>query len=148
MDLSLLREIASARPDWQIVMLGPVVKIDPASLPQANNIHYLGMKKYAELPQYLAGWDVALLPFAHNESTKFISPTKTPEYLAAGLPVVSSSIRDVVQPYGEQKFVRIADGSQAFIKTDRGDIACAFFRRASEPSRRVPCGLVMGQDVE
>lgn len=116
MDLSLLREIAAARPHWQIVMLGPVVKIDTASLPQAKNIHYLGMKKYADLPQYLAGWDVALLPFAHNESTKFISPTKTPEYLAAGLPVVSTSIRDVVQPYGEQKFVRIADGPQAFIQ--------------------------------
>lgn len=116
MDLSLLRELAAARPDWQIVMLGPVVKIDAASLPQADNIHYLGMKKYADLPQYLARWDVALLPFAHNESTKFISPTKTPEYLAAGLPVVSSSIRDVVQPYGEQKLVRIADGPQAFIQ--------------------------------
>jgi UDP-galactopyranose mutase len=116
MDLTLLREIAAARPDWQIVLLGPVVKIDAASLPQANNIHYLGMKKYADLPRYLAGWDVALLPFAHNESTKFISPTKTPEYLAAGLPVVSSSIRDVVQPYGERTFVRIADGSHAFIQ--------------------------------
>lgn len=116
MDLSLLREVAAARPEWQIVMLGPVVKIDPASLPLANNIHYLGMKQYSDLPRYLAGWDVALLPFAHNESTKFISPTKTPEYLAAGLPVVSTWIRDVVQPYGEKKFVRIADGPQAFVQ--------------------------------
>ena len=87
-------------------MIGPVVKIDPATLPRRPNIHYLGMKPYDELPAYLAGWDVALLPFARNEATRFISPTKTPEYLAAGRPVVSTSIRDVVRPYGEQGLVR------------------------------------------
>ena len=90
-------------------MIGPVVKIDPATLPRHANIHYLGGKTYKELPAYLAGWDVAILPFAHNESTRFISPTKTPEYLAAGKPVVSTSITDVVRPYGIQKMVRIAD---------------------------------------
>ena len=109
MDLALLAGVADARPDWQLVMLGPVVKIDPASLPQRANIHYLGGKSYRELPQYVAGWDVALLPFARNEATRFISPTKTPEYMAAGKPVVSTSIRDVVRPYGEQGLVRIAD---------------------------------------
>jgi UDP-galactopyranose mutase len=90
-------------------MVGPVAKIDVGDLPASPNIHYLGMKGYAELPQYLSGWDVALLPFARNEATRYISPTKTPEYLAAGRPVVSTSIRDVVRPYGDQGLVRIAD---------------------------------------
>jgi UDP-galactopyranose mutase len=98
-----------------VVILGPCVKIDPATLPRRPNIHYLGMKKYEELPAYLSGWDVALLPFARNDSTRFISPTKTPEYLAAGRPVVSTSVRDVVRPYGEQKLVRIADTPDDFI---------------------------------
>ncbi len=109
MDLELLDRVAAARPDWQLVMLGPVVKIDEHSLPRRANIHYLGQKQYAELPSYLAGWHVALMPFALNESTRFISPTKTLEYLAAGRPVVSTAIRDVVRPYGESGLVRIAD---------------------------------------
>jgi UDP-galactopyranose mutase len=95
-------------------MVGPVVKIDEATLPRLENIHYLGGKSYKELPQYLAGWDAAILPFAHNESTRFISPTKTPEYLAAGKPVVSTSITDVVRPYGTQRMVRIADTPEQF----------------------------------
>lgn len=116
MDLNLLDAIAAARPQWQLVILGPCVKIDPATLPRRANIHYLGMKKYEELPAYLSGWDVALLPFAKNDSTKFISPTKTPEYLAAGRPVVSTSVRDVVRPYGEQKLVHIADDPAEFVE--------------------------------
>ncbi|MDQ3822278.1 MAG: UDP-galactopyranose mutase [Actinomycetota bacterium] len=115
MDLDLLGGIADARPDWQLVMLGPVVKIDEASLPRRPNVHYLGPKRYEDLPAYLAGWDVALLPFVRNESTRFISPTKTPEYLAAGMPVVSTSIPDVVDPYGEEGLVRIADDPEAFV---------------------------------
>ena len=115
MDLELLAGVAAARPDWQLVMLGPVVKIDSASLPRLPNIHYLGSKSYHELPQYIAGWDVALLPFARNEATRYISPTKTPEYMAAGKPVVSTSIRDVVRPYGQQGLVRIADSVDAFV---------------------------------
>ena len=91
------------------------MKIDPAQLPRASNIHYLGPKTYAELPDYIAGWDVALLPFARNDATRFISPTKTPEYLAAGRPVVSTSIRDVVQPYGDLGLARIADEPDAFV---------------------------------
>lgn len=109
MDLALIERIAKERPDWQLVMIGPVAKIDPASRPMLPNIHWLGGKKYDELPRYLAGWDVAMMPFALNESTRFISPTKTLEYLAAGRPVVSSAIRDVVRPYGEKGLVRIAD---------------------------------------
>jgi UDP-galactopyranose mutase len=115
MDLELLDGVAQARPDWQLVMIGPVVKIDPATLPRHVNLHYLGGKSYQELPSYLAGWDVAMLPFARNESTRFISPTKTPEYLAAGKPVVSTSIRDVVRPYGEQGLVQIADTVTDFV---------------------------------
>ena len=115
MDIELLGGIAAAKPDWHLVIIGPVVKIDPNSLPRPENIHYLGGKSYQELPAYIAGWDVALLPFARNESTRFISPTKTPEYLAAGKPVVSTSIRDVVRPYGEEGLVEIADTVADFV---------------------------------
>ncbi len=115
MDLDLLRRLSAARPDWHLVIVGPVVKIDPSVLPVAANIHYLGPKQYDELPSYLAGWDVALLPFARNDATRFISPTKTPEYLAAGRPVVSTSIRDVVRPYGTQGLARIADQPDEFV---------------------------------
>jgi UDP-galactopyranose mutase len=116
LDIELLDAVAKARPHWHIVMIGPVVKIDPLDLPRRSNIHWLGAKDYQQLPEYLAGWDVALLPFARNESTRFISPTKTPEYLAAGKQVVSTSIRDVVRPYGEQGLVQIADTVEDFIK--------------------------------
>src|SRR5829696_6471209 len=109
LDLDLLAGIADARPEWRLVMVGPIVKIDPASLPQRSNIHYLGAKDYADLPAYAAGWDVALMPFALNASTRFISPTKTLEYLAAGKPVVSTPIADVVAPYGEQGLVLVAE---------------------------------------
>ena len=115
MDLDLLTAVAYAKPDWHWVMLGPVVKISHSDLPQRSNVHYLGMKAYSELPNYLAGWDVAVLPFARNESTRFISPTKTPEYLAAGRPVVSTSIRDVVTPYATLGLVHIADDAGEFI---------------------------------
>jgi UDP-galactopyranose mutase len=115
MDIDLLGRMADLRPDLHFVMLGPVVKIDPEALPKRPNIHYLGGKTYKELPAYLAGWDVAMLPFAHNDSTRYISPTKTPEYLAAGKPVVSTSITDVVRPYAVQKLVRIADTAEEFV---------------------------------
>jgi len=115
-DVELLDQMATKRPDWHFVIIGPVVKIDPAALPQQSNIHYLGGKKYNQLPDYLAGWDIALLLFARNDSTRFISPTKTPEYLAAGKPVISTSIRDVVRPYGELKLVEIADTPDEFIR--------------------------------
>jgi UDP-galactopyranose mutase len=116
MDLEMIAAVADAHPEWSIVMVGPVVKIDPADLPHRANIHYLGGKTYDELPVYLGGWDVALMPFAINDSTKFISPTKTPEYLAGGRPVVSTPITDVIRHYGELESVFIADGAEAFIK--------------------------------
>lgn len=132
-DIELLRGAAEARPDWQWVIIGPVVKIDPADLPRLANIHYLGGKSYEELPAYLAGWDVAMLPFARNESTRFISPTKTPEYLAAGKPVVSTSIRDVVRPYQQLGLVHIADTSAKFVSA----IEAAMNEDARERQKKV-----------
>ncbi|HET9629668.1 MAG TPA: UDP-galactopyranose mutase [Novosphingobium sp.] len=114
-DLPLIAHVADARPDWSLVMVGPVVKISEADLPRRPNLHYLGSKDYAELPQYLAGWDVALMPFAMNEATRFISPTKTPEYLAAGCPVVSTPIVDVVRHYGAMAGVKIAATPDEFL---------------------------------
>lgn len=115
MDLELLAALADARPHWSIVIVGPVVKISEDDLPRRPNLHFVGGKRYDELPGYLRGWDVALMPFAINEATRFISPTKTPEYLAAGRPVVSTPIKDVVRHYGDVGAVHIADGATAFI---------------------------------
>lgn len=115
-DIELLRGMAALRPDWHFVIIGPVVKIDPADLPQSENIHYLGGRTYDELPAYLGGWDVALVAFALNESTRFISPTKTPEYLAAGKPVVSTPIHDVVHPYGDEGLVAIAHNAEEAVQ--------------------------------
>jgi glycosyltransferase involved in cell wall biosynthesis len=115
-DTELLDEVAAMRPDWSFVMVGPVVKISDEDLPKRPNIHYLGSKTYAELPGYLAGWDVALMPFAMNESTQFISPTKTPEYLAGGKPVVSTPIKDVVRHYGQLEGVKIASSAEEFVE--------------------------------
>jgi glycosyltransferase involved in cell wall biosynthesis len=115
-DINLLSEVAQKRPEWQFIIIGPVVKINPDDLPRFANIHYLGGKTYSELPEYLAGWDLTMIPFEKNDSTKYISPTKTPEYLAAGKPVISSSIRDVVVPYGVQGLVHIADTPDEFIE--------------------------------
>jgi UDP-galactopyranose mutase len=116
MDLELVAAVAERRPDWQLVLIGPVAKIDPESLPRRANVHYLGQKGYSELPQYMAGWDVAILPFALNDATRYISPTKIPEYLAGGLPVVSTSVPDVVRAYGGARVVRIADEPEEFAR--------------------------------
>lgn len=113
LDLEIVRRLAEAHSDWQIVLVGPVVKIDPARLPRLPNIHYFGQRSYEELPRYLAGWDVCLLPFARNDATKFISPTKTLEYMAAELPIVSTPITDVAEPYGH--IVYLGDTPEEFI---------------------------------
>ena len=115
-NIRLLKELATLHPEWHFVLVGPFAKIDSAAIPRKPNIHLLGQKTYAELPAYLAGWNVAIMPFALNESTKYISPTKTPEYLAGGKPVVSTSIRDVVVPYGKEGLVQIADTVMEFEK--------------------------------
>ena len=115
-DTELLDKAAEMRPDWTFVMVGPVVKIGEDELPRRHNICYLGPKTYEQLPAYLSGWDVALMPFAMNESTQFISPTKTPEYLAGGKPVVSTPVRDVVRTYGDLEGVRIAADAESFVR--------------------------------
>jgi UDP-galactopyranose mutase len=116
MDLELVAAAADAHPEWSFVMVGPVVKIDPADMPRRPNILYAGGKTYEELPAWLGGWDVALMPFAINDATRFISPTKTPEYLAGGRPVVSTPIVDVRRHYGDMEGVIIADDREAFIR--------------------------------
>lgn len=143
MDLDLVRAVAAARPGCHLVLVGPLAKIDPATLPRAANIHYLGPKRYAELPAYIAGWDVALMPFARNDATRFISPTKTLEYLAAGSPVVSTSIRDVVHPYGDEGLVHIADDAQAFAAAV--DRALAERGTRAERARRAATDAVLAQ---
>jgi glycosyltransferase involved in cell wall biosynthesis len=114
MDLELVATLADLRSDWQLVMIGPVVKIDPATLPRRRNLHWIGPKDYRELPAYLAGWDIGIMPFALNEATRFISPTKTPEFLAAGVPVISTPITDVVRSWGEHGLVEIAGDAVGF----------------------------------
>ena len=128
LDRDIVAALAETHPEWDVVMVGPVVKIDPASLPQAPNLHWLGGKSYDELPAYLAGWDVCLLPFAQNRSTEFISPTKTLEYMAAERPIVSTPITDVAEPYGH--IVRLGDTPRAFVA------ACESALDASDADRQ------------
>jgi UDP-galactopyranose mutase len=132
-DAELVRHVANAHSRWQIVLVGPIVKIDPAGLPQLPNIHYLGQQAYADLPRFLAGWDVCLLPFALNESTRFISPTKTLEYMAAELPIVSTPVTDVAEPYGD--VVAIADGPAAFVAECERALLATPEQRASMVAR-------------
>ena len=120
LDLSLIEEIARRKKEWHFILVGPVAKIDEDSLPRLDNIHYLGMKSYQQLPGYLAGWDVAIMPFSLNESTRFISPTKTPEYLAGGKPVISTPILDVVRHYSS--VVNFVSTSDEFISCAENDI--------------------------
>jgi len=137
-DTELLDKVAAMRPNWSFVMVGPVVKISDGDLPKRPNIHYLGGKTYEQLPAYLSGWDVALMPFAMNESTQFISPTKTPEYLAGGKPVVSTPIKDVVRHYGHLEGVMIASSAEEFVD------AC---ERALELSRHPESGWLAEADL-
>lgn len=113
MDLDLLAQVAALRPQYQWIMVGPTAKIEAADLPQAPNIHYPGKQEYAALPGFLKGFDVCMMPFARNESTRFISPTKTLEYMAAHKPVVSTPITDVAGPYGH--IVRLAGTAEEFV---------------------------------
>lgn len=129
LDVAYVEELARNLREWTIVMVGPVVKIDPAVLPQAKNIVYAGMQPYEALPALLEHWDVAMLPFALNDATRYISPTKTLEYLAAGKPVVSSPIADVVDPYGKEGLVHIAaSGAEA------AEAARALLERGADPA--------------
>ncbi len=132
LDIDLIAALADADADWQVVMVGPVAKISAADLPRRPNLHWIGQESYERLPLWVAGWDVCLVPFAINEATRFISPTKTLEYMAADKPVVSTPIKDVVRLYGEA--VAVATDHAAFVR------AC---RRALEEStleRRMRAG--------
>lgn len=138
-DMALLETVAAARPAWQLVMVGPVVKIDPGELPRRPNIHYMGQRDYQDLPWFLSGWDVCLMPFAINESTRFISPTKVLEYMAAERPIVSTPVKDVAIPYG--KLVAIAADAEAFIAACEAALALA-------PSQRKVMTAGMREIVE
>jgi hypothetical protein len=124
-DIDLVRKMASLRPGWHFIFIGPVVKIEASTLPLNDNIHYLGIKDYKELPSYISGWDLCIMPFAINASTEFISPTKTPEFLAAGKRVISTPIHDVVKPYGINGLVTIAETAEQFIETAEHDLRIA-----------------------
>jgi UDP-galactopyranose mutase len=112
-DLGLLDALARMRPEWSLALIGPVAKIEEGDLPRRDNIHYFGMRTYGELPAYLQCFDAAILPFAINDATKFISPTKTLEYLAGGKPIVSTPIKDVMELYGS--VVEIASTPADFV---------------------------------
>ncbi len=141
MDLALIAALAAARPDWTIVMVGPIAKIRREDLPQAANLQWLDAKNYAELPDYLRGWDVALMPFALNAATRFISPTKTPEYLAAGKPVVATPVVDVVRHYGALEGVKIAEGPEKFIAACDAALALA----KSDGAWRAPVDAMLAE---
>jgi len=128
LDLEIVERLSQAHPEWHIVLVGPVVKIDPDRLPRRPNIHYFGQRSYDQLPGYLAGWDVCLLPFARNDATKFISPTKTLEYMAAELPIVSTPITDVAEPYGH--IVYLGDTPEEFISACEAALASSPEERA------------------
>ncbi|GAB3429255.1 FAD-dependent oxidoreductase [Massilia solisilvae] len=137
-DTGLVEAVAKAHPEWQIVLAGPVAKIGEHELPRQPNIHYMGQQPYEALPQFLAGWDVCLLPFALNEATRFISPTKVLEYMAAELPIVSTPIADVATPYGD--VVAIAEGPTEFIAACEAALAL-------EPAQREALAEAMREIV-
>ena len=113
LDYDLLAHLADANPRWSVAMVGPVLKVDPASLPQRRNLHWLGQTRYADLPAICKGFDVCLMPFALNEATEFINPTKSLEYMATGRPIVSTAVSDVVRNFGS--VVKVAHSAEDFI---------------------------------
>lgn len=137
LDYPLIAAAAALRRDYQWIFVGPLAKVDPAELPRAPNLHFLGPKSYDELPDYLGGWDVAMMPFALNDATTYISPTKTPEYLAGGRPVISTAIEDVVRSYGGCGLVSIAADAEAFVAAADGwlerPLPAGEFRRRADP---------------
>jgi glycosyltransferase involved in cell wall biosynthesis len=114
LDYELLGRLAAANPDASVVMVGPVVKVDPRELPRAENLHWLGQRAYADLPRYVKAFDACLMPFALNEATEYINPTKTLEYMAAGKPIVSTAVADVVHNF--TPVVRVARSHEEFVE--------------------------------
>jgi len=147
LDYELIRALAAARDDWSLAMVGPVVKVDPAELPTAHNIHWLGQRNYADLPHYLRRYDVCLMPFALNEATEYINPTKTLEYMAAGKPIVSTPVADVVRNF--TPVVQIAHTPAAFVAAcvrgvttpDPALIARGIERAAASSWDRIVCRM-------
>jgi glycosyltransferase involved in cell wall biosynthesis len=115
-DFQLLSAIALRKPDWNFVMLGPVIGISESDLPNLPNIHFIGRKGYEELVTYISGWDVAMLPFAHNDATRYMNPLQTPEFLAAGKPVIAAPVNDIIRTYGHRGLVQIAGTAEEFVR--------------------------------
>lgn len=137
MDYDAIRALSAAFPEGTILLIGPVTKVDPAELPKASNIVYLGQRGYADLPRYLKAFDVALVPFADNPATKFLSPTKTLEYFAGGKPVVSSPVKDVVENYSD--IVRLAYSPEEYVAAVKAALT-------EDNSERIRRGLEKAQE--
>jgi UDP-galactopyranose mutase len=127
MDYELIAALAHSHPEWNLVMVGPFAKVDPQEVPRFANLHYVGQQPYASLPGYVKGWDVALMPFAQNEATRFLSPTKVLEYMAAERPVVSTPLPDLL-PY--QEAILLAEDAPAFISACEQALSVSAARRA------------------
>jgi glycosyltransferase involved in cell wall biosynthesis len=137
LDYELLRTLAAANPEASLVMVGPVVKVDPRELPQAANIHWLGQRDYQQLPNYVKSFDVCLMPFALNEATEYINPTKTLEYMAAGKPIVSTAVADVVHNF--TPVVKVARSPEEFVAGVRAAASApdlALIERGLQMARR------------
>jgi glycosyltransferase involved in cell wall biosynthesis len=117
MDYELIARLADANPDWEVVIVGPLAKVEERDLPRRSNIQWLGGRPYSELPAYCKGFDVCLMPFALNEATEYINPTKALEYMATGTEIVSSAVPDVVRNFGS--VVKIANSHDEFISLCR-----------------------------
>jgi len=113
-DLELIEQVARANPEASFVMVGPIAKIADEDLPKLPNLYYPGMRSYKMLPHYLKSFDIAMMPFALNDSTRFISPTKTLEFMAAGKPIISTPIADVVRDYKD--YIHIVSTADEFSK--------------------------------
>lgn len=117
MDYELVAKLADANPDWSVAIVGPTVKVDPAQFPQRPNLHWMGGRDYKDLPACCKGFDVCLMPFAMNEHTQFINPTKSLEYMATGRNIVSSAVPDVISNFGS--VVKVAYSHDEFIELCR-----------------------------
>lgn len=121
LDLDLIAQLADARPDWNVAMIGPTAKISPEDLPQRPNLHWLGGRDYAQLPAYTRAFDVCLMPFALNEATEYINPTKALEYMATATPIVSTAVPDVCSNFAS--VVKIAACPAEFVAMCREQVA-------------------------
>jgi glycosyltransferase involved in cell wall biosynthesis len=137
LDYDLLANLADHNPAWSIAIVGPHTKVDPADFPKRDNLHFLGGRDYSQLPAYAKAFDVCMMPFAKNEATEYINPTKALEYMATGRPIVSTDVEDVVLQFSD--VVEIAVTHDEFIAGCERSIA--------QPSlRRINAGLKMAKN--